>query len=52
MERDARLQSIYYISFRVSRKGALPPGSLNRAPTERDTPPTEPFQTYLKIKGG
>jgi len=45
MKRDARLQSLFYISFRVPSKGALPPGSLHRAPTERDTPPPEPLST-------
>jgi len=44
MERDARLQSLFYISFRVTSKGALPPGSLKRAPIERDAPfPEYPF---------
>ena len=41
MERDARLQSLFYISFRVPSKEALPPGSLHRAPTEGDTTPPE-----------
>jgi len=36
MERDAYLQSLYYLSSRVPSKGALPPGSLHRAPIERD----------------
>jgi len=45
MERDARLQSLFYISFRVPSKGALPPGSLHRAPTARDAPPPEPLST-------
>jgi len=36
MERDARLQSLFYISFRVPNKEALPPGSLHRAPTDRE----------------
>ena len=44
-ERDARLQSLFYISFMVPSKGALPPGSLHRAPTERDTPAPEPLST-------
>jgi hypothetical protein len=43
MKRDARLQSLFYISFRVPSKGALPPGSLHRAPTKTDTPPPEPL---------
>jgi len=37
MERGARLQCLFYISFRVTSKGALPPGSLHRAPIERET---------------
>jgi hypothetical protein len=49
MERDACLQSLFYISFRVPSKGALPPGSLYRAPTdserERDTAPLEDLST-------
>jgi len=45
MERDARLQSLFCISFRVPSKEALPPGSLHRAPTERDTTPPEPLST-------
>jgi len=47
MERDAHLQSLFYISFRVPGKGALPPGSLQRAPTEteRETPTPEPLST-------
>ena len=43
MERDARLQSLFYTSFRVSGKGVFPPGSLHRAPTERDAAPPEPL---------
>jgi len=45
MERVARLQSLFYIYFRVPSKGALLPGSFHRAPTERDTPPPEPLST-------
>jgi len=48
MERDARLQSLFYISFRVSSKGALPPGSLHRAPTDRDTPSPETLSTIYQ----
>jgi len=43
MERDARLQSLSYITLGVPNKGDFPPGSLHRAPTERDTPPPEPL---------
>ena len=45
MEIDTCLQSLFYLSFRVPSKGALPPGSLHRAPTERDVPPPEPLST-------
>ena len=45
MKIDASLQSIFYTSFRVPSKEALPPGSLHRAPIERDTPPPEPIST-------
>jgi hypothetical protein len=47
MERDACFQSLFYISFRVPSKGTLPPGSLHKAPTERDTPPPEPLLTII-----
>jgi len=36
METDAHFQSLR-ISFGVPSKGALPPGSPYRAPSERDT---------------
>jgi hypothetical protein len=42
MERDARLQDIFYLASRVPSKGALPPGSPHRAPIQRDAPPPEP----------
>jgi len=45
MERDACLQNLFYISFRVPSREALPPGSLHRSPTERDTTPPEPLST-------
>jgi len=48
MERDARLQRLFYISFRVPSKGTLPPGSLHRAPTERDASPPEPLSTISR----
>ena len=35
----------FYMSYRVPSKGALPLGSLNRAPTERGPPPLEPLST-------
>jgi len=43
MERDAYLQSLLYLSSRVPSKGALPSGSLHRAPIKRDAPPPEPL---------
>jgi hypothetical protein len=36
METDAHLQSLFYISSRVFSKGALPLGSLHRAPMKID----------------
>jgi hypothetical protein len=33
----------FYITFRVSSKGATPPGSLHRATMERDSSPLAPF---------
>jgi len=33
---DAHPQSLPFITFRASSKGALPPGSPNRAPRSRD----------------
>ena len=47
MERDAHLQSLPFITFRVPSKGALPPGSLYRAPTERDPSLREPLSTVF-----
>jgi len=47
MERDARLQNLFYITFRVPSKGALPPGSPHKAPIERDAPFPEPSFSYL-----
>ena len=35
-ERDARLQCLFYISFKVPSMEAFPPGSLHRAHTERE----------------
>jgi len=36
MERDTHRQSLFYLSSRAHSKGALPPGSLHRAPIERE----------------
>jgi hypothetical protein len=56
MERDARLQSFFNISFRIPSKGVLPPRSLHRAPTQRERERERldlqsPFQPYLKDPG-
>jgi len=45
MEIVACLQSLFYLSFRVPNKGVPPPGSLHRAPIERDAPPPKPLST-------
>jgi len=42
MERDARLQSLLLHTFMSPTKGALPPCSPHKAPTERDAPFPEP----------
>jgi hypothetical protein len=47
MKRDAHPQSLAVITFRVPSKGALPPGSPNRSPIERDAPFPEPSFNYL-----
>jgi hypothetical protein len=47
MERDAYLQILYYLSSRVTSKGALPAGSLHRVPIDRDAPPAEPPFSHL-----
>jgi hypothetical protein len=41
METDALLQCPFYLSSRVSNKGAFPPGSLHTAPMERVVPSPE-----------
>jgi hypothetical protein len=48
MEIDARFQSLFYQSSRVPSKGALPPGSLNRAPIEGDAPPPNPLSAITQ----
>jgi hypothetical protein len=40
MERDAHLQSLFYLSSRVPSKRTLPPGSLHSVPREREICPT------------
>jgi len=47
---DACLQSLFYISFRVPSKEALPSCSLHRTPTET-VHLQSPFQPYLKVPG-
>jgi hypothetical protein len=49
METDALSRAIPNISFRVLSKGALPPGSLYRAPIDRHTPPPEPPDNWVKV---
>jgi hypothetical protein len=51
VKKDVHLQSLFYLSSRVPSKGALPPGSLHRAPIERNVPPPEPLQPSLKVPG-
>jgi hypothetical protein len=41
MERVAHLQSLFYLSSKVSSKGAIPPGSLHTVPIETNAPPPE-----------
>ena len=43
MERDAHLQSLFYLSSRIPSMGALPPGFLHRTLIEKNTPPPEPL---------
>ena len=38
-------RAFFYMSYRDPSRGDLPPGSLNRAPTERGPPPPEPPST-------
>jgi len=42
LKRDVSPQSLSYITFSATNKGAPPPGSPNRGPIERDTPQPEP----------
>jgi hypothetical protein len=44
--------AFFYISFRVTCKGALPPGSTLRAPIERDAPFPKPSFTHLSKTPG
>ena len=46
VDTDVHFQSLI-ISFGVTSKGALPPGSPHRAPTERDAPFLEPSSIHL-----
>jgi len=47
VEKDSRLQNLSYITFRVLRKGSPLPGSLHRAPIERNAPFPVPTFNYL-----
>jgi len=49
MERDARLQILFYISFRVPNKGALLPGSLTELTLREMLHLQSPFQPSLKV---
>jgi len=51
MERDDRLQSLYYISSRVVNKEVPSPGSLHKISSERGAPLLEPLHPSLKIPG-
>jgi len=49
-------RAFFYVSYRVPSKGALLPGSPNRAPTQGGPhtmrpPPQRPCQPYLKVPG-
>jgi hypothetical protein len=49
MEINARLQSLFYLSSRVPSQGALLPGSIHRAPIERDAPHPELLSAISQI---
>ena len=52
MRRDACLQRLFYLSFRVPSKGALSASSLHRTPTESETIHVQsPFQPSPKVPG-
>jgi hypothetical protein len=51
MERDARLQNLFYISSRVPSKGFRHPGSPHRARSWGDAPLLESLHPYLKVSG-
>jgi len=48
IESDARLQSLFYLTFRDPNMGALPPSSLHRTPPERDAATSEPPSTIFQ----
>jgi hypothetical protein len=48
MKKDAQLEILFYIFFRVPSKGVLPPGSIHRAPIDRNAPPPEPHSAILQ----
>jgi hypothetical protein len=49
MERDAHLQSIFYLTFRNPNMGALPLGSPKGAPAKSETLPFRSLELSLKI---
>jgi len=50
IKRDAHPQSLPFITFGTPSKGALPPGSPNRAPIERDAPsPETPYDNLSEF---
>jgi len=50
-ERDARLQSLFYISFRVSARESSLQVPFTDLPQRETTHLHSPFQPYLKVPG-
>ena len=48
MGRDTHLQSLFYVSFTVPSKGALPPGALHRAHTKNHSTSRAAFNHISK----
>jgi len=51
MEEDVRLQKLFLLILQGPSKETLPPGFLNRAPTERDLPPPTALSTISQKVG-
>ena len=51
MERDARLQSLFYTSSRVPNKAVPPPGSPHETTSHRDAPFLEPSSSISQSPG-